>query len=249
MLERESRISLVLPLCFLVVLLRVKLNQTILILFAALTGNAQAGMIAPRLTDVAGARLDSISFFLAIYVVCALMFRWVWNVLARDFSWMPRLTFKKSLAVLVVAGLFMYFILTMISGARELLTPGAWDRNGYGYNLTTPEDKTKSMLEAARMSAMARLRDALRDYAAKHDGKLPPHLFAPDFDTSLWKGIDPSGTWLAYMPGRTFTPPARLIAFEPASYGAKRWVLLSETSLLLMDSTELDQRVRKEFLP
>ena len=87
-------------------------------------------MISPRLTDVARARLDSISFFLAIYVLCAVLFRWVWNVLARDFAWMPRLTFKKSLAVLVVAGLFMYFILTMISGARELLTPGAWARNG-----------------------------------------------------------------------------------------------------------------------
>jgi hypothetical protein len=219
------------------------------ILLLSLASSAQAGMISPRLTDVAGARLDSISFFLAIYVVCALLFRWVWNVLARDFAWMPRLTFKKSLAVLVVAGLFMYFILTMISGARELLTPGAWARNGYGYQLTSPEDKNKAMLETARMGAMARLRDALRDYAAKHDGKLPPHLFAPDFDTSLWKGIDPSGTWLAYMPGRTFTPPASLIAYEPASYGAKRWVLLSDSSLLLMDSAELDQRVRKEFLP
>jgi hypothetical protein len=227
----------------------VNTKSIVLLVLLCLAPAAQAGMSAPRLTDVAGARLDSISFFLAIYVLCAVLFRWVWNMLARDFAWMPRLTFKKSLALLVVAGLFMYFILTMISGARELLTPGAWARNGAGYQLTSPEDKTKAMLDTARMGAMARLRDALRDYAAKHDGKLPPHPFAADFDTSLWKGIDPSGTWLAYMPGRTFSPPARLIAFEPASYGAKRWVLLSDTSLLLMDSTELDQRVRKEFLP
>lgn len=223
--------------------------RLILLLIPLFAPQAQAGMSAARLTDVAGARLDSISFFLALYVLCAVLFRWVWNALARDFAWMPRLTFKKSLAMLVVAGLFMYFILTMISGARELLTPGAWARNGAGYQLATSEEKAKAMLETARMGAMARLRDALRDYAARHDGKLPPHLFAADFDTTLWQSIDPSGAWLAYMPGRTFSPPARLIAFEPASYGAKRWALLSDTSLMLMESTELDQRVRKEFLP
>ena len=75
-------------------------------------------MISPRLTDVARARLDSISFFLAIYVLCAVLFRWVWNVLARDFAWMPRLTFKKSLAVLVVAAV----VIGAVMGTRSTPT-------------------------------------------------------------------------------------------------------------------------------
>ncbi len=208
-----------------------------------------AGMSSPQLSDVAKARLDVISFFILVYLLCAVIFRWLWNLLAKDFAWMPPLNFKRSLALLVVAGLFLYFVLTMISGARELMTPGAWAKNGITYKLQTPDSDPKPWLDAARKHWMEILRDALREYAGKHDGKLPVHAYANDFNTSLWKGANPEGHWLIYMPGLTFGASTRVLAYEPAAYGAKRWALLTDGTVVQMNGEELDARVRKEFGP
>jgi hypothetical protein len=208
---------------------------------------AFAGMTAPQLSDVAQARLDAISFFLFVYLLCAVIFRWLWNLLAQDFVWMPRLTFRRALALLVVAGLFLYFVLTMISGARELMTPGAWAKNGITYNLKTPDSNPQPWLDAARKHWLETLRDGLRDYAGKHDGKLPVHAYVSDFNTSLWKGVGPDAHWLIYMPGQTFGASNRVLVYEPASYGAKRWALLTDGSVVQMSATELDERVKKEL--
>ncbi len=201
----------------------------------------------PVLTDVAKSRLDSISFFLFVYLVCAVIFRWLWNLLAKDFPWMPRLSLGRSIALLVIVGLFMYFILTMISGARELMTPGAWAKEGIGYRLS-PNSDPKPWLDTARQRSLERLRDALRDYATKHDGKLPAHPFVGDFDSTLWQGIDPSGAWLGYIQGQAFTiGPPKVLAYEPLMYGPRRWALLTDGSIIQLDSAALDERIKKEL--
>lgn len=223
-------------------------NTTTVVLLAA-TSSAWAGMSSPQLSDVAKARLDVISFFIFVYLLCAVIFRWLWNLLAKDFAWMPRLTFRRSIALLVVVGLFLYFILTMISGARELMTPGAWAKQGITYKLQTPERDPKPWLDAARKRGMEILRDSLRDYAGKHEGKLPTHAYVSDFNTALWKGIHPDGHWLIYIPGLNFGPANRVLVYEPATYGAMRWALLTDGSVVQMNGDELDARVRKEFGP
>lgn len=217
--------------------------------WAVLTTPALAGMSSPQLSDVAKARLDVISFFLLVYLLCAVVFRWLWNLLAKDFGWMPRLTFKRSLALLVVAGLFLYFVLTMISGARELMTPGAWAKQGITYKLQTPDRDPQPWLDAARQRWLETLRDALREYAATHDGRLPVHAYVSDFNTSLWKGAHPDGHWLIYIPGLTFGSANRVLVYEPATYGAMRRALLTDGSVVSMNGDELDERVRKEFGP
>ncbi len=211
------------------------------------TTSAFAGMPSPQLSDVAKARLDVISFFILVYLLCAVVFRWLWNLLSKDFAWMPPLSFKRSLALLVVAGLFLYFILTMISGARELMTPGAWAKDGVTYKLQTPERDPKPWLDAARKRWMEALRDALKDYAVKHDGKLPAHAYVSDFNTTLWKGVHPDGQWLIYIPGLTFGPSNRVLVYEPATYGATRWALLTDRSEVQIKGEEHDERVPKEF--
>jgi hypothetical protein len=221
----------------------------IIAVWAALTTPVLAGMPSPQLSDVAKARLDVISFFILVYLLCAVVFRWLWNLLAKDFAWMPRLSFKRSLALLVVAGLFLYFILTMISGARELMTPGAWAKNGITYKLQTPDRDPKPWLDAARKRGMETLRDALRDYAVKHDGKLPVHAYVGDFNTALWKGTHPDDHWLIYIPGLTFGPSNRVLVYESVTYGATRWALLTDGTVVQMSGDELDARVRKEFGP
>ena len=88
-----------------------------------------------RMTDESVGRLQAISFFLFAILLSALVVRFLWNVLAADLSWLPRITFGKSLALVLLCGFLFVVVLTMISGARELMTPGAWEKDGITYEL------------------------------------------------------------------------------------------------------------------
>ena len=70
---------------------------------------------------------------------CASAFRLaiqrVWNASRADFPRLPRLSFGKAVGVVFLWGLLFLLVLTMISGARELLTPGAWRKEGFTYKL------------------------------------------------------------------------------------------------------------------
>jgi hypothetical protein len=91
------------------------------------------------LRELATLRLEAISFFLAILLVCGVIVRWVWNGLRPENSRFPRLTYGKALGVVVLWGLLFSVVLAMISGARELMTPGAWERHGATYRLVPPD--------------------------------------------------------------------------------------------------------------
>lgn len=94
-----------------------------------------AGMPSFSLTDVAKLRLDSISLFLVLLLLGAWGVKALWNALARDFPRLPRMTYGRALGVMTLWGLLFVIVLTMISGARELLTPGAWVKQGLTYKL------------------------------------------------------------------------------------------------------------------
>ncbi len=64
-----------------------------------------------------------------------LVIRWLWNSLARDFSRLPRLSYGKALAAVGLIGSLLAVVLTMIAGARELMTPGAWVKEGLLYKV------------------------------------------------------------------------------------------------------------------
>ena len=107
---------------------------TLLTLLAS-SAPAHAGMPMVMLTDIAKARMDTISFFMALLLLCALFVKLLWNYLAKDFPRLPRLTYRKALAAVILWGLVFLIVLTMISGARELMTPGAWEKQGATYRL------------------------------------------------------------------------------------------------------------------
>jgi hypothetical protein len=96
---------------------------------------ASAGMTVITLTDIASARIDALSFFIVTYLLICWVLKLLWNHLAKTFTALPRLDFKRALGLVFVTGLMFYVVLTMISGARELLTPGAWEKQGVGYRL------------------------------------------------------------------------------------------------------------------
>jgi hypothetical protein len=94
-----------------------------------------AGMPTFTLTDLAKLRIDAISFFLVVVLASAWGVQRVWNTLAKDFTRLPVMSYKRALGVITLWGFLFVLVLTMISGARELLTPGAWEKNGATYKL------------------------------------------------------------------------------------------------------------------
>jgi hypothetical protein len=94
------------------------------------------GMPTIQLTDLAAMRLEAISFFAAVVLLASWSVQGLWNYLRIDFPQLPKLTYKRALAMVVLWGFVFVLVLTMISGARELMTPGAWKQDGLIYRLT-----------------------------------------------------------------------------------------------------------------
>ena len=105
------------------------------LLLIAVSGNAHAGMPVITLSDVAALRLSGISFFIALILLAAWCVRYLWNTLRRDFQKLPQLDYRRSLALVLLLGLCFNVVLLMISGTRELMTPGAWEKHGTTYQL------------------------------------------------------------------------------------------------------------------
>jgi hypothetical protein len=117
------------------------------LLIAIQASTAQAGMPSPlpievprvfQLSTPAHERFQTISFFLLVFALCSATVMFLWNYLQRDFQRLPRLTFGSAAAGVFLWGLLFVIVLTMISGARELMTPRAWEQRGYTYQIAEP---------------------------------------------------------------------------------------------------------------
>ncbi len=108
------------------------------ILLAAATAEAGMPSVGYTISEAAKMRVQTLSFFLGGFFLSALCIKWLWNWLATDFTVLPRLTYGKALAFVTLWGLLFVLVLTMISGARELMTPGAWEKDGTTYKLSQP---------------------------------------------------------------------------------------------------------------
>lgn len=217
-------------------------------------------MTVYTLTDIVTARLQVISFFLVLSVVMAAVFQYCWNRLAKDFPRLPVLSGKQSLAVIFVASLFCGLILTMISGARELMTPGAWDKVGTGYKLREPKQEPMVWLDSTRRRGLEQFRDALWAHARAHGGKLPDDPDDAGIPETVRRSPDLSGTPYGYLlrKGRGIKFPESgtgsaggaepdsgiyVLAHEPMTFGPERFVLLSSGEVVKMKVHELTQRV------
>lgn len=141
-----------------------------------------AGMPAPLPTDVAKIirlnetpllRLQAISFFLLVFLLSATAIMLLWNYVRRDFPALPRLSFGTAVAAVFLWGLLFIIVLTMISGARELMTPGAWKKQGFTYKLNEPAETTAANRQSVHRQQLERLRTALWQFAALHNGRFP----------------------------------------------------------------------------
>ena len=189
------------------------------------------------LNDVVRLRLEDISFFTVLLLLCGLGIRFLWNYVAKDFPRWPRLTYGKALCLTGLLSLFMLLVLSMISGAREILTPGAWHRQGSHYKLT------ESPAEPMRRQSLESLRASLNAYAQTHGGKFPTHDFVPEIPEKIWQAPDNAGTRYLYIGGLTQAHGTNLIACEPLSFGEERFALLVNGEILKLSTLELWRRM------
>lgn len=192
-----------------------------------------AGMTVYDLNDVVRLRLQDISFFAFLLLLATLGVRWLWNYLAKDFSRLPRLSFVRALSLTALLSILMLLILVMISGARELLTPGAWYRQGSHYR---PNEAGNSEL---RQQSLESLRAALMEYAHAHEGHFPPHDYITEIPSRLWQAPDSAGTRYLYFGGQSLSQSNALLACEPLNFGDDRLVLLAGGRIQSMKTAEI----------
>lgn len=181
-----------------------------------------AGMPSLRITEIGEMRLQSISFFLLAFLLSTWAVQGLWNWLRRDFEKLPKLTYRRSLALVTLWGLLFVLVLTMISGARELMTPGAWEPKpgALTYQLRNPKPEPMPT-DVQRRAKLEALRAALWMYAGSHNEQLPPTAFGPELPADVWETTDLSRVRYVYLPGRTRGDAKMLIAHEPAVFGAQ----------------------------
>lgn len=179
----------------------------IVVLLLCRAETALAGMPSLTLSDVARMRVQTISFFLVAILLSAWVVRLLWNSLRKDFTRLPALSYRGALAGTLLWGLLFLFVLSMISGARELMTPGAWEKNGLTYRLsdeasdprTSAEGATEETARATRTERRDKLEDlraVLLLHAATHGGAYPATTEEATFAADFW--LQPGFTAVRY---------------------------------------------------
>jgi hypothetical protein len=199
----------------------------ILSLWFVALGQAQAGMTVITLTDIARARLDALSFFLVAYLVISWVVKLMWNHLGKTFTALPTLDYRRALGLVFLTGLMFYVVLTMISGARELLTPGAWEKQGTGYRAR--EGGVATLTKDQRRDSLRELQAAIWAYAKAHDGKAPEGPLVDGIEPQLWRFA--GGGLYCLMPEVRPGGGREVLVYEPSTAGGRRFVLLADGSI------------------
>jgi hypothetical protein len=189
---------------------------------------ALAGMPFVRLTELAELRVQAISFFLFLVLLVTLAVKALWNRLSQDVPRLPRLSFKAALALVLLWGLGFQLVLSMIAGGRELMTPGAWEKQGATYKVRTELPSENELILQARRQRLEELRTALWAYAQQHGNAFPPSEFDPAIPEERWRVLGGSGMRFIYVSGRKADTPSLPLAYEPGLFGRDRWVLFAD---------------------
>jgi hypothetical protein len=196
-----------------------------------------------RLSELARLRLDAISFFLLLLLISALGVRWIWNSLRTDFPNLPLLSYRRAVSMVVLWGMLSVIVLTMISGARELMTPGAWQRDGFTHSLKDRPDE-KSSVEFAmtrhveRREKLTELWRELMGFAVRNDGRFPSQRDSEMIDAQYWDVVDAPSLNFVYLEGRT-AEKDDLLAYEPDCYVDGQLGLLTSGEIRFVHQPEI----------
>jgi hypothetical protein len=214
---------------------------------------AWAGMPSAQLSDLAKLRLDAISFFLVVLLLCSGGVKGIWNSFTKDFPKLPRLSFWRAFGLVTLWGLLFIIVLTMISGARELMTPGAWQKDGFTYSLQKSSDSRLANGEALvsrdqRKSKLERLWTELIRHAARNDGRFPSKRDAEAIPDEHWQLPDAPSSRYVYLDGRTAKSDS-LLAFEPSLFDDGQLGLLTNGEVRLVTPDEIRKAISTEPQP
>ncbi|MCA9072671.1 MAG: hypothetical protein KDA84_27300 [Planctomycetaceae bacterium] len=208
-----------------------------------------AGMPSLDWSNAASLRLQTLSFFLMGLLVSAGVVRWLWNLLQTDFPRLPRLSYPKALGVVCLWGLLFILVLTMISGARELLTPGAWEKQGWTYALRENSANTEFTNETEvsqanwktwerRHEHLQRVRGELLQFALKHEGRFPT---ADEFQRfpETFKHLPNSGPAYYYIPHGGKPDSSAILLHEPATGSPWGLAILADGTIRSYPANEI----------
>ena len=136
------------------------------------------------------------------------------------------------MAGVVLWGLALVIVLAMIAGARELMTPGAWQKQGWTYKLTDGAASAPAPPPAARRQHIEQLRTALLQFAATHGGRFPSRDETAAVPDELWEVPDGGGLRYRYVPGLSGGDEMALLACEPELSTGDRLVLMTNGSIV-----------------
>ncbi len=197
-----------------------------------------------RLSGSFSYRLQALSFFIVGLFLCAGLVALLWNYSRKDFPQLPRLHFGSALAITTLWGLLFVIVLTMISGARELMTPGAWQQNGYTYSLTTEQKSGElNKIQLLRKHHLEKLRTVLWHHAATHQGKFPlPEDYAA-VANNLWIIPQAAGMRYLYQQGLSANADDDILVYEPELENKERLVLLTNGEIVSLTTAEIIQKL------
>lgn len=217
----------------------------VLVAIVLLQRPAWAGMPTVTLSDIASMRVEAISFFLVCFLITAKIIQRIWNGLRTDFPNLPILTYRNALGAVTVWAFLFLLVLSMISDARELMTPGAWTKTGLTYRLDEkPPEVLKAEQDSRRRAKLERLHGALWTFAQEHGGILPDKDERSSIPHGFWRLADEAFLEYVYIPGLKADSGNDVVAFEPGVYD-EREVLLSSGVILRMTQEQLDRALPK----
>lgn len=196
------------------------------------------------------ARWQAISFFMVCLLLSAWAVKLLWMSLRKSLTWLPVLDYRRSLTLIILWGLLFVIVLTMISGARELMTPSAWRKQGWTYKLSDSPVSARDNADAKeqRRRGLEQLRTAMWQYAAKHHGQFP-EKDDPSLDAKLWVLPGWPGLQFLSVGNRVANEAGQLLVFEPEADGDERQVLLTNGMIGTMRTTEIQQTLASEKQP
>ena len=171
----------------------------------------------------------------------------MWNYIRRDFVQLPRLTYGRAVVGVLLWGLVFVVVLTMISGARELMTPGAWQKSGFTYKLASQSAEPNADWKTERRTHLERLRTALWHFAALHNGRFPEMGEQNEIPADLWLVPEGGSLRYIYVSGQSVRGPATILAYEPELDPAHCFVLRTDSDIAALSSAEItSQTVRSQ---
>lgn len=209
-----------------------------------------AGMPSPQLvlTELGKRRFEEVSFFLLVFLLGAVCFRWLWNSLQHDFPWWPRLSYRGTLGLLCVWGCLLTVVLSLISGARELMTPAAWTPSGITYKVASRNGPTAA--DAAQLrereSRLHSLRAVLLQYADQHSRKFPQTKEElASISAQFWIAVPEAQLKYIYDPAPNSSGHQSPLAIEPEFYDGGQLLLMKDGTVSLRKSVATESQEEK----